>query len=57
MLNDPMRRDKYAKVLRRLITPDSVVLSIGNLSLLGLLAAKLGAKKVGVLLILIQIRH
>ncbi|XP_054287792.1 protein arginine N-methyltransferase 7-like [Macrosteles quadrilineatus] len=46
MLNDPSRRQKYFSVLQKLVTPDSVVLSIGDTSLLGLQAACLGAKHV-----------
>uniref|UniRef100_A0A1B6I934 Protein arginine N-methyltransferase n=1 Tax=Homalodisca liturata TaxID=320908 RepID=A0A1B6I934_9HEMI len=46
MLNDTSRRDKYRNVLHQLITPQTVVLSWGDTSLLGLMAATLGAKQV-----------
>ncbi|XP_002735081.2 protein arginine N-methyltransferase 7-like [Saccoglossus kowalevskii] len=46
MLNDETRQQKYTKVLRQLINADSLVLSVSDNSLLALMAAKLGAKKV-----------
>ncbi|XP_075224124.1 protein arginine N-methyltransferase 7-like isoform X2 [Lycorma delicatula] len=46
MLNDPIRREKYILALKRKIDAESIVLSIGECSLLGLIAAYLGAKKV-----------
>lgn len=46
MLNDPVRNKNYLKILEKIITPASVVLSISNGSLLPLVAAKLGAKRV-----------
>lgn len=49
MLNDDARNAKYAAALRRVVTGQSVCLCVGNGSLLPLMAAKLGAKKVFVL--------
>lgn len=46
MLNDPIRREKYLLALKRKVNTNSVVLSVGECSLLGLIAACLGAKRV-----------
>uniref|UniRef100_A0A1B6CG41 Protein arginine N-methyltransferase n=1 Tax=Clastoptera arizonana TaxID=38151 RepID=A0A1B6CG41_9HEMI len=46
MLNDNYRRLKYREVLKELITPKSVVVTFGDFCLLGLQAAKMGAKQV-----------
>lgn len=47
MLFDQIRNDAYFKALQAVMTPDSVVLDLGaGLGIHGLLAAKLGAKKV-----------
>lgn len=46
MLSDAARNAKYSAALHRVITPESVCLCVGNGSLLPLMAAKLGAKKV-----------
>ncbi|GLV34020.1 Arginine methyltransferase 7 [Carabus blaptoides fortunei] len=45
-LNDSRRNKKYLAVLRNKITPDTICLCLSEGSLLGLLAAKMGAKKV-----------
>nr|XP_022342003.1 protein arginine N-methyltransferase 7-like [Crassostrea virginica] len=49
MLNDPHRHDIYTSLLKQTLTPSSTVLTISDGSLLPLMAAKLGAKKVYVL--------
>lgn len=54
MLNDVTRRSKYQRVLEQLITPQSVVLSLGDTSLLGLMAASLGAQQVYTMLIVVS---
>jgi predicted nicotinamide N-methyase len=47
MVYDSIRNAAYEKAMRRLITPDSVVLDLGaGLGLLGLMAARAGARKV-----------
>ena len=47
MALDEVRNRAYAQALRRVITPESVVLDLGaGLGTLGLLAAKLGARRV-----------
>lgn len=47
MVFDRVRNAAYEKAMRELITPDSVVLDLGaGLGLLGLLAARAGARKV-----------
>lgn len=46
ILNDLHRRNSYLKILKRLLTPDSICLCLDDASLLPLVAAKLGAKKV-----------
>ncbi|XP_026680647.1 protein arginine N-methyltransferase 7-like [Diaphorina citri] len=50
-MNDPLRRRAYLTVLRKQIqrTADPVVLCLSGFSLLGVLAARLGAKKVYIL--------
>lgn len=48
MLNDRKRRALYFEVLRKVVNGDSVIVSLGDCSLMGLLAAALGAKKVSV---------
>ncbi|XP_048514187.1 protein arginine N-methyltransferase 7 isoform X2 [Athalia rosae] len=45
-LNDSSRNAKYIQVLERKITPESICLCLSDGCLLGLAAAKLGAKKV-----------
>lgn len=45
-LNDKKRNEKYVRALEKKITGDSVCLCLSDGSLLGLAAAKLGAKKV-----------
>lgn len=47
MVFDSVRNAAYERAMRKLITPDSVVLDLGaGLGLLGLLAARAGARKV-----------
>lgn len=46
MLNDPLRQERYLSALKGKIKDNSIVLSIGDCSLLPLIAASLGAKKV-----------
>lgn len=46
MLNDPHRRHIYYSLLKEKVTPNSVVLTISDGSLLCLMAARLGAKQV-----------
>lgn len=47
MVFDSVRNAAYEKAMRKLITPDSVVLDLGaGLGLLGLMAARAGARKV-----------
>lgn len=47
MVFDPIRNAAYERAMRKLITPQSVVLDLGaGLGLLGLLAARAGARKV-----------
>lgn len=46
MLNDPHRRDIYYSLLKEKVTPNSIVLTISDGSLLSLVAARLGAKQV-----------
>lgn len=46
MLNDDARNEKYSAALQKVITPETVCLCVGNGSMLPLMAAKLGAKKV-----------
>ena len=47
MVFDQLRNDLYYEALKRVITPDSVVLDLGSgLGIHGLMAAKFGAKKV-----------
>ena len=47
MIFDDLRNSLYAKSISKFVTPDSVVLDLGaGLGLLGLLAARMGAKKV-----------
>jgi len=47
MVFDARRNAAYARALRELVTPDSVVLDIGaGMGVLGLFAARLGARKV-----------
>jgi SAM-dependent methyltransferase len=47
MVFDEYRNSLYAQAIHRLVTPDSVVLDLGaGLGVLGLIAAKAGAKKV-----------
>ncbi|GFY67684.1 protein arginine N-methyltransferase 7 [Trichonephila inaurata madagascariensis] len=46
MKNDTIRNDKYVAMLKKVISPSSVCLSISDGSLLPFMAAKLGAKKV-----------
>ena len=47
MFFDQTRNDAYHRALESVITPDSIVLDLGaGLGIHGLLAAKLGAKKV-----------
>ena len=45
-LNDKKRNDKYLQALKKKINPETICLCISDGSLLGLVAAKLGAKKV-----------
>uniref|UniRef100_A0A1E1X2Q1 Protein arginine N-methyltransferase n=1 Tax=Amblyomma aureolatum TaxID=187763 RepID=A0A1E1X2Q1_9ACAR len=49
MLNDESRNVKYTAALRKVINPESVCLYIGSLSMLPLMALKLGAKTVYVM--------
>ena len=47
MLNDETRNEAYYQALKKVITPDSIVVDVGSGSgLLSLMAAQLGAKKV-----------
>lgn len=46
MLNDNKRRSVYLKAMKNVVNSDSVILSLGDCSLIGLQAAGLGAKKV-----------
>lgn len=46
MLSDPIRNSAYLKILNKHVNSSSVVLCISDGSLLSLMAAKLGAKKV-----------
>jgi len=46
MINDTYRNDKYIQSLQKVVTPDTICLSISDGSLVPLLAALLGAKKV-----------
>ena len=47
MLNDEVRNEAYYQALKKLITPDSIVVDVGSGSgLLSCMAAQLGAKKV-----------
>ncbi|XP_062594524.1 protein arginine N-methyltransferase 7-like [Saccostrea cucullata] len=46
MLNDPHRKDIYYNLLKQNVTTDSVIMTISDGSLLPLIAARLGAKKV-----------
>ncbi|XP_015109826.1 protein arginine N-methyltransferase 7 [Diachasma alloeum] len=48
-LNDKSRNEKYLRALERSITPDTTCLCFSDGSLLGLAAAKLGAKEVVIL--------
>ncbi|KAK3862916.1 hypothetical protein Pcinc_031254 [Petrolisthes cinctipes] len=45
-LNDPRRIEVYTRVLRSLVTPDSVILALGDGCLMAIMAAKLGARHV-----------
>ena len=46
MINDPSRNEKYVTYLKQHIRPDSVCLSLGDSSLLPIIAARLGAKHI-----------
>lgn len=45
-LNDSKRNQKYLQALEKVVNPDTVCLTLGDCCPLGLIAAKLGAKKV-----------
>ncbi|XP_064110806.1 protein arginine N-methyltransferase 7-like isoform X2 [Macrobrachium nipponense] len=45
-LNDPRRLKTYIRVLEKLITPDSICLTLGDCCLMAIVAAKLGAQHV-----------
>lgn len=53
-INDEQRTQKYLWALKSVINENSVCLSIGDSCLIALAAAKLGAKKVCMLLLLIH---
>jgi protein arginine N-methyltransferase 7 len=46
MLNDTKKNDKYIQALQKIITKDSICINVGSGSLLPIMAAKMGAKKV-----------
>lgn len=45
-LNDDDRNQKYLRALEKVVSPDTVCLTLGDGCLLGLMVAKLGAQKV-----------
>lgn len=45
-LNDPSRQEVYLRVLRRLVTPDTVLLVLGDGCVVALAAARMGARHV-----------
>lgn len=45
-LNDEQRNHKFVEALKKVVNPDTVCLTLGDSCLLGLIVAKLGARKV-----------
>jgi len=45
-LNDELRNLKFVQALEQIVTPDTICMTLGDCCLLGLIVAKLGARKV-----------